>query len=47
MLSKEGYKGSFTHTCVKDGFVKQASVLSLLKEYRLDTEGMLEVIGNE
>jgi len=47
LLSKEGFKGEFIHTAVNDGFVKQASVQSLLKKYRLDTEGICEVIGNE
>ncbi|MCR4563777.1 MAG: 1-deoxy-D-xylulose-5-phosphate synthase [Clostridiales bacterium] len=47
LLSKQGYKGGFVHTCIKDGFVKQASVNSLLKKYSLDKDGMVGVIKNE
>ena len=47
LLSKENFKGKFIHTAVNDGFVKQASVKNLLKLYKLDTEGMCEVISNE
>jgi len=46
MLTKEGFNGRFIHTAVPDGFVKQASVPSLLKKYKLDCEGIYEVVSN-
>ncbi len=47
LLSKNSFNGKFIHTAVDDGFVKQASVSSLIKKYKLDSEGMYEVISNE
>lgn len=47
LLSKNSFNGKFIHTAVDDGFVKQASVSSLLHKYKLDCEGICEVISNE
>jgi 1-deoxy-D-xylulose-5-phosphate synthase len=47
MLSLKGYTGKFVHTAIDDGFVPQASVESLIKRYKLDEDGMIEVIANE
>lgn len=39
-----GYKGDYTLTAIDDRYVPQASVLSSLKKYKLDGEGMADVI---
>lgn len=44
-LLEAGYRGKYILTAVDDCFVKQASVKSLMKRYKLDTEGMLEVLN--
>ena len=46
LLSLRGYKGYFEHFAVDDCFVRQASVPSLLKKYKLDEDGIFEVIAN-
>lgn len=43
-LLESNYQGTFTLTAVPDEFVIHAPVSSQFKRYRLDTEGMLQVI---
>lgn len=46
-LLENGYSGFYKLTAVNDEFVHQASVEQLLKEYNLDTEGMIKVISED
>lgn len=46
-LEENGIGVNFRHICVNDEFIKQASVASQLKKYKLDRDGVLEVINNE
>ena len=39
-----GYKGKFSITAV-DGFIRHASVAAQLRNAKLDTDGMREIIG--
>ena len=39
-----GYKGKFSITAV-DGFIRHASVATQLRNAKLDTDGMREIIG--
>ncbi len=47
LLKENGIHGDFFHTAIDDEFVKQASVESQLKKYKLDTGGVLDVIKHE
>ena len=47
LLLENGFKGQYTLTAVPDEFVIHASVASQMKRYRLDAEGMLEVISEK
>ena len=38
---------NFRHIAVNDEFIKQAPVSSQLKKYRLDAQGVLEVVKSE
>lgn len=43
-LLESGFKGNYTLTAVEDCFVKQASVMSQIKQYKLDCDSMVEII---
>ncbi|MCM1285641.1 MAG: 1-deoxy-D-xylulose-5-phosphate synthase [Acetobacter sp.] len=45
-LLETGYNGSFKHICVNDEFVKQASVDSQIKKYKLDINSIIEEVKN-
>lgn len=45
LLEENNTKSSFHHICVKDEFIKQASVASQLKKYHLDTESIIEEVN--
>lgn len=47
LLEELGIKTAFHHIAVNDEFIKQASVASQMKKYRLDTQGVLEVVRGE
>lgn len=47
LLEELGIKTEFHHIAVNDEFIKQASVASQMKKYRLDTQGVLEVVRGE
>ena len=42
VLFEKGYTGKYEHIAVDDAFVPHASVKSLLKKYKLDTESIVE-----
>ena len=44
MLLESGYKGDYVLTAVNDEFVPHASVESLMRKYKFDTDGMINVI---
>lgn len=46
-LEENGFNVNFRHIAVEDEFIKQASVDSQFEKYKLDTNGVLEVIRNE
>ncbi len=46
-LLENGFSGKYKITAVCDEFVRQASVSDLLKEYRLDTASMIEIVSGE
>ncbi|MCM1363546.1 MAG: 1-deoxy-D-xylulose-5-phosphate synthase [Faecalibacterium sp.] len=45
ILLEKGFKGEYHLTAVEDKFVSQATVSELLQEYKLDTQGMVDIIG--
>ena len=47
LLEENGIHVHYSHTAIDDEFVKQASVASQLQKYKLDTNGVLEVIKRE
>ncbi len=47
MLLENGFSGKYKITAVNDEFVGQASVSDLLKEYRLDTDSMIEIVSGD
>lgn len=46
-LIEKSFKGKYKAVAIEDEFVKQASVASQLKKYKLDTEGIVETITKE
>lgn len=46
-LEENGVNINFKHIAIDDEFIKQASVDSQLKKYKLDTDGVLEVVRHE
>lgn len=46
MLEESGIKANYKHIAVKNEFVKQASVASQLKEYKLDKESIINEVLN-
>lgn len=47
LLEENSVKANFRHIAVDDEFIRQAPVASQMKKYRLDTQGVLEVIRGE
>lgn len=47
MLLEKGFKGKYKLTAVDDRFVGQATVTELLKEYKLDKNGMIKTVSEE
>lgn len=47
LLEENSIHVRYSHTAIDDEFVKQASVASQLRKYKLDTNGVLEVIKRE
>lgn len=47
MLCKKGIKADFKHICIDDEFVRQASVDSQLKRYKLDKESVVDIVGRK
>lgn len=45
LMIENGIGAKFTHICVKDEFIKQASVESQLKKYHLDTKSIIHTVG--
>lgn len=43
-LVENGYKGNIKITAIKNEFIKQSSVDSCLKKYKLDKDGVIEII---
>lgn len=46
LLQSNGIKADFHHICVEDEFIKQASVQSQLRHYRLDKESIINEVNN-
>ena len=46
-LLEKGFQGSFHLTAVDDCFVRQAAVPSLMAQYHMDADGMVQVILRE
>ncbi len=46
-LLEKGFGGTYRLTAVDDKFVSQATVEELLKEYKLDTDSIIEIISEE
>ena len=46
MLEEKGIRVNYKHIAVKNEFVKQASVASQLKAYRLDTDSIINEVSN-
>ena len=46
-LIESDFKGVYKLTAIGDEFVHQASVSQLLNEYKLDTDGMFDVISED
>lgn len=44
LLEDNHIKSDFHHICIEDEFVKQASVASQMKKYRLDTKSIIEEV---
>ena len=47
LLLEKGFQGTFHLTAVDDCFVRQASVPSLMAQYHMDADGMVQVILEE
>lgn len=47
LLLEKGFQGSFHLTAVEDCFVRQAAVPSLMAQYHMDADGMVQVILRE
>ena len=46
LLLEKGVKAVFNHICVEDEFIKQASVSSQLRTYKLDKESVVKIVNN-
>ena len=47
MLAESDVKAKFRHICIEDEFIKQASVDSQLKKYRLDRESIIDIVNQD
>lgn len=45
-LVLSGFKGEYRHICIEDEFVRQASVSEQFRNYRLDTQSIIEEVEN-
>ena len=46
-LNQEGFQGEYTLTAIDDIYVKHAKVDSLLKQLKLDAEGIAHIISGK
>ncbi len=46
-MTESGIKADFKHICVEDEFIKQAGVQSQLRKYHLDTQSVINIVGNK
>ncbi len=47
MLAESDVTAKFRHICIEDEFIKQASVYSQLKKYRLDKESIIDIVNQD
>ncbi|WP_297127921.1 1-deoxy-D-xylulose-5-phosphate synthase [uncultured Eubacterium sp.] len=47
MLAESDVTAKFRHICIEDEFIKQASVESQLKKYRLDKESIINIVNQD
>ncbi len=47
LMTESGIKADFKHICVEDEFIKQAGVQSQLRKYHLDTQSVINIVGNK
>ena len=47
LLSQIGWQGRYRLVSLPNGFFKQGKVPQMLREYRLDKEGMMEILREE
>lgn len=47
MLAESDVTSKFRHICIEDEFIKQASVESQLKKYRLDKESIIDIVNQD
>lgn len=47
MLAESEVTAKFRHICIEDEFIKQASVDSQLKKYRLDKESIIDIVNQD
>lgn len=47
MLAESDVTAIFRHICIEDEFIKQASVDSQLKKYRLDKESIIDIVNQD
>lgn len=47
MLAESDVTAKFCHICIEDEFIKQASVESQLKKYRLDKESIIDIVNQD
>lgn len=46
LMTENGIKADFKHICIDDKFIKQASVTSQLKTYKLDKDSVIEIVND-
>ena len=46
-MSQIGWQGRYRLVSLPNGFFKQGKVPQMLREYRLDKEGMMEILREE
>lgn len=46
ILLQKGYSGKYTVNAIGDEFVSAATIASSLKKYKLDTQSMIDTVGN-
>lgn len=47
MLAESDVTAKFRHICIEDEFIKQASIESQLKKYRLDKESIIDIVNQD